>query len=532
MTTKPTERSFTAPPRARRVAAAPPPAPLPVVEYGGRRVLIVVGVMMAALLQTLDATIVNVALPTIEGNIGASIDDGTWIITGYIISNVIAIPLVPFCFQRFGRRQYYATCIIGFTVASLLCGTATSLPALVLFRIVQGAFGGGLIATSQLILRDTFPPEKAGASNALFAIALTVGPALGPTLGGLLTDNFSWQWVFDINLVPGTLAALVVLFALKNPAPPRRIPLDGIGVALLAVTFGSMQYVLDEGERNDWFDDSRIVFLTTTFATGLVAFVLWELFGAKTPIVDLRVFRYRNVRIGVPLAIVLGMVVFGPVVMLPQYVQNVLGFTATMAGILILVRALPVLFVTPFIARLSTRVDPRVLLTLGFALSATSFAMLALNMTPESDSGSFLIPLVISGIGQSMLLVPLLTSIYSNVNPADAPKASSFISLSVQLGGSISSTLLVTVFDRRTYFHSDIYRGAATIGNPLLHNILAGPHALARIARLIALQASNAGFADAFFFLVPIAAAALIGVMFLRPLHAVRVEKTVIAAEL
>ena len=311
MTTKPTERSFTAPPRARRVAAAPPPAPLPVVEYGGRRVLIVVGVMMAALLQTLDATIVNVALPTIEGNIGASIDDGTWIITGYIISNVIAIPLVPFCFQRFGRRQYYATCIIGFTVASLLCGTATSLPALVLFRIVQGAFGGGLIATSQLILRDTFPPEKAGASNALFAIALTVGPALGPTLGGLLTDNFSWQWVFDINLVPGTLAALVVLFALKNPAPPRRIPLDGIGVALLAVTFGSMQYVLDEGERNDWFDDSRIVFLTTTFATGLVAFVLWELFGAKTPIVDLRVFRYRNVRIGVPLAIVLGMVVFG-----------------------------------------------------------------------------------------------------------------------------------------------------------------------------------------------------------------------------
>jgi DHA2 family multidrug resistance protein len=487
-----------------------------VVEYGGRRLLIVVGVMMAALLQTLDATIVNVALPTIEGNIGASIDDGTWIITGYIISNVIAIPLVPWCFQRFGRRQYYATCIIGFTVASVLCGTATTLPELVLYRIVQGAFGGGLIATSQLILRDTFPPEKAGASNALFAIALTVGPALGPTLGGLLTDNFSWQWVFDINLVPGTLAAVVVLFALKNPGPPRRIPLDVAGVALLAIALGSMQYVLDEGERNDWFDDPTIVFFAAAFGIGLVAFVLWELYGAKSPIVDLRVFRYQNVRIGIPLAIVLGTVVFGPVVMLPQYVQNVLGFTATMAGLLILVRALPVLIVTPFIARLATRVDPRILLSLGFALSAVSFGLLALRMTPQSDSGSLIVPLLISGVGQSMLLVPLLTSVYSNVNPADAPKASSFVSLSVQLGGSISSTMLVTIFDRRTSFHSDIYRGAAHLGNPLLHDILAGPHSLARIARLISLQATNAGFADAFFALIPIAGSALLAVFFIK----------------
>ena len=521
MAVKPTDRSFrrdAAPPTARgRLAEAPLAAPLPVVEYGGRRALIVIGVMMAALLQTLDATIVNVALPTIEGNIGASIDDGTWIITGYIISNVIAIPLVPFCFQRFGRRQYYAACIIGFTVASLLCGTATTLPALVFFRILQGAFGGGLIATSQLILRDTFPPEKAGASSALFAIALTVGPALGPTLGGLLTDNFSWQWVFDINLVPGSIAAIVVLTSLKNAAPPRRIPLDIAGVALIAVTLGSMQYVLDEGERNDWFDDARIVFFACTFVAGLVSFVVWELFGAKTPIVDLRVFRYRNVRFGVPLAIVLGTVVFGPVVMLPQYVQNVLGFTATMAGLLILVRAMPVLLVTPFIARLSTRLDPRILLGLGFGFSATGFALIALNMTPQSDSGSLFVPLVISGIGQSMLLVPLLTSVYSAVAPADGPKASSFVSLSVQLGGSISSTLLVTVFDRRTSFHSDIDRGVATLGNPLLHHVLSTPHLLAKIARLIALQAANAGFADAFFVLIPVAVSSLLAVAFLKP---------------
>jgi DHA2 family multidrug resistance protein len=536
---KPTDRSFLPLPQAiltpratpvAPAASAPPPAPPSVVEYGNRRLLIVVGVMMAALLQTLDATIVNVALPTIEGNVGASIDDGTWIITGYIISNVISIPLEPFCLQRFGRKQYYATCIIGFTVASLLCGTATTLSSLIFYRIVQGAFGGGLIATSQIILRDTFPPEKAGASSALFAIALTVGPALGPTLGGLLTDNFSWQWVFDINLVPGALAALVVILALRNPSPPRKIPFDGLGVALLAIALGSMQYVLDEGERNDWFDDPQIVFFTAAFVAGSIAFALWELYGTKTPIVDLRVFRYRNVRIGAPVAIVLGMVVFGPVVMLPQYVQNVLGFTATMAGILILVRALPVLLVTPFIARLATRSDPRILLTVGFVLSATSFAMLALNMTPQSESGSFFVPLVISGIGQSMLLVPLLTSVYGSVKPVDGPKASSFIALSVQLGGSISSTFLVTIFDRRTSFHSDIDRGVVTLGNPLLQTLYASPHALAKIARLIALQASNAGFADAFFVLVPIAASALLGVLFLRPLQ-VKVDPAVLAAE-
>ena len=291
-----------------------------------------------------------------------------------------------------------------------------------------------------------------------------------------------------------------------------------------------MQYVLDEGERNDWFDDPTIVAFFAAFVIGLTAFALWELYGTKNPIVDLRVFRYRNVRVGAPIAILLGTIVFGPVVLLPQYVQNVLGFTATMAGVLILVRAVPVLFFTPFVARLAGRMDARILLTVGFALSGLGFAMLALAMTPGSDSGSFLIPLVISGVGQSMLLVPLLTSVYGTVKPIDGPKASSFVALSVQLGGSISSTLLVTVFDRRTSFHSDIDRGVATIGNPLLHEILASPHALARIARLISLQAANAGFADAFFMLVPVAAIAIGAVFFIRPLKT-RVDTTAIAGE-
>ena len=504
---------------------------MPVVEHGLRRTLIVVGVMMAALLQTLDATIVNVALPTIEGNVGASIDDGTWIITGYIISNVIAIPLAPFLLQRLGRRRYYAACIIGFTAASLLCGTATTLPALVAFRIVQGAFGGGLIATSQIILRDTFPPDKIGTSSALFAIALTVGPALGPTVGGILTDNLSWQWVFDINAVPGALAATIVILLLRNPAPPRKLPFDGAGIALLAAGLGSLQFVLDEGERNDWFGDGRIVGFALAGALGIAAFIAWEL-RARAPIVDLRMFRYPNLRIGTVTAILLGMVIFGPTVMLPQYVQTILGFSATQSGLLVLLRALPVLACTPFVARLATKIDVRILLGTGFLLSAWSFVMLGTGMTAVSDFGTFAFALVISGIGQSMLLVPLLVGLLSTVAPQDSPKASSFVSLSVQLGGSIASTALVTVFDRRTFFHSDVYRGALSLHSPQVQHLLALPHALQRLSALVQQQAASAGFADAILALVPVAGAAVLVCLLLRvPRRRAAAPAAVVAAE-
>ncbi len=497
-----------------------PPAPVSVVEFGNRRLLLVAGIMMAALLQTLDATIVNVALPTIEGNIGAGIDDGTWIITGYIISNVVAIPLAPFLLQRLGRRQYYSGCIIGFTVASVLCGTAHTLPELIFYRIVQGAFGGGLIATSQIILRDTFPPEKVGASAALFGIALTFGPALGPTLGGILTDNLSWQWVFDINLVPGLLAAFIVLAILRNPAPPRPAPFDGLGVVLLAVGLGSMQYVLDEGERNDWFDDSRVLGFAITCVLGLTAFALWELRGTKNPIVDLRVFRYSNVRVGTLTSVMMGMVIFGPTVILPQYVQGVLSFTATLSGILILLRAIPVLVLTPFIGRIVTRVDPRLFIVSGFTISATAFVAIFLNATTTSDFGSFAALLVYAGVGQSMLFVPLLVCILGTIAVADSPKVSSFLSLSFQLGGSIASTMLVTAFDRRTYFHSEVYRSSARLSNGALYTLHAAhPHSatIRQIARLIQLQATNSGFADSLAVLVPISIGAALFALLLRP---------------
>jgi DHA2 family multidrug resistance protein len=282
-----------------------------------------------------------------------------------------------------------------------------------------------------------------------------------------------------------------------------------------------MQFVLDEGERNDWFDDGRIVFAACSAALGLAAFIVWELRGTKNPIVDLRIFRYRNIRFGTLAAIVLGMVIFGPVVILPQYVQGVLGFTATLSGLLILMRALPVLVLTPFVARFASILDFRAILVTGFLLSAGSFVALALHMTTQSDFDTFPLLLVISGAGQSMLLVPLLVGMLSSVAPADAPKASSFISLSVQMGGSIASTMLVTIYDRRTYFHSDVLRGTVNLTHQSLFSASHIPN-LRAFARILAQQSANQGFADSILSLAPLAFCGVFLAIFLKRNKAAR----------
>src|SRR5579871_831994 len=257
------------------------------VEYGLRRWILVVGVMSATLLQVLDATIVNVALPTIQGNLGANFDEGAWVVTGYIIAAVIVIPLTPWLQQTFGRKQYYVAAIAGFTITSALCGLSTSLSELVFFRILQGLCGGGLIATGQAILRDTFPTRELGKSQALVSLGAIVGPSIGPTLGGILTDALSWNWIFYVNIVPGIIAAILVATTLRNPSYHRRSgSFDGIGLTLMAIGLGSLQYVLDEGERNDWFGDRLIVALSIAAVAGLTFFALWEIYGTKSPIVD------------------------------------------------------------------------------------------------------------------------------------------------------------------------------------------------------------------------------------------------------
>ncbi|MBV8490873.1 MAG: DHA2 family efflux MFS transporter permease subunit, partial [Candidatus Eremiobacteraeota bacterium] len=473
------------------------PNAIPVVEYGWRRALIVGAVMMAALLETLDSTIVNVALPTIEGNIGASIDEGIWIVTGYIISNVVSIPLNPLLIRLFGRRTYFVACIAGFTAASLLCSTAHSLLALVLFRVLQGAFGGGLIATSQGVMRDTFPPQAIGVSSALFAMALILGPALGPIAGGYLTDNFSWQWIFTVNVIPGTIATVVLFFMLRDPAKPERVSIDWAGVALLALGLGCLQFLLDNGERRDWFADPSILIAGSLSLLALVAFGWWQWSGTPRPVVDVHVLRFRSVWVGSIIALAFGALIFAPAIVTPLYASSMLQFTAWDSGLLLAVRALPVVVLTPVFATLAQNgTDVRYMLGSGFALTALALWWMNSAMTSSAPFAALAWPLLVSGIGQSMLLVPLIVGVLSTTPAALNGRIAPIITLCVQLGGSIASATSIAFFDRRTSFHADVLAGAANAGHLAALGLQPTRDALERLAALVAQEATTLGFAD------------------------------------
>jgi DHA2 family multidrug resistance protein len=467
-----------------------------VTETGLRRILIVSGVMAAALMQTLDSTITNVALPNIQGNLGASQDEGTWIVTAYTIAAIVVIPLTPWLQNRFGRRNYFLASIIGFTIASFLCGQSDQLVELIAWRVVQGAFGGGLLATGQAILRDTFPPSQLGASQGIFAIGAIMGPALGPPLGGILVDSASWNWVFDINIVPGAFSSIVLFLLLKDPDKPRAGKIDLLGLALLSAGLGSMQYVFTEGERNYWFADSAIAVMSLVSIASLVAFAFWELFGTDAPVVDLRILRNRSVAAGSVLALALGASVFGSTYTLPQFSQGPLGFTPTLSGELFILRAVPIFFMTPILVRLTGKVDPRVFLGLGFVLIALGQWLQAGITTSEAAFWNFAPALALTGVGSAMLFIPLSIAVLGATTPAEGPKAGAFVNLSTQLGGSLAVAGLDLYLDRRQSFHSVILGGNATLGNP---NVAAFLHtnSLAALARAVDTQALVLSYADA-----------------------------------
>ncbi len=475
----------------------PTAAPPSLVEYGARRWIVVAGVMLAALLQTIDTTIVNVALPTVQGNLGASVDEGAWVVTAYVIANVIVIPLTPWLQRRFGRKNYFIASILGFTAASMLCGFATSLPQLIVFRIVQGAFGGGLLSTAQLVMRDTFPAEQLGTSQSIFAFATIIGPSVGPTLGGIITDNLSWQWVFDINLVPGVLAAVLLWLFLRENAAPRRERVDIAGISLLVVTVGSLQYVLDQGQLYDWFSDSRITTAAWLALIGGIAFVWWEL-RARAPIVDVRIMRYRAVVITVLTLAINAIGIFGVLLLMPQFTVDQLGFTSTQAGMLIGARALPVALLTMPIGRLanSKRIDLRLLIGGGLFVAGIGTIWLSQRLTTQSDFASFILPLMVSGVGVACIYSPALVATLRAVPPAEGAKVSSFVILSFQLGGSIASAALVALTDRREQFHQAMLAGQMTLQRPEIASFLHN-HSLAQLSSLVVSQATAMSYADA-----------------------------------
>jgi DHA2 family multidrug resistance protein len=480
------------------------------IEYGLRRWIIVLGVVFAPLMETIDSAIVNVALPTIQGNLGATFDQAAWVVTAYLVANVIVIPLTPWLQLRFGRRQYFGATVIGFTLSSMLCGASSSIEQLIAFRLLQGLFGGGLIATAQAALRDLFPLAEVGTSQGVFAVVVLLGPIVAPTLGGAIIDVASWQWIFFINLIPGAISAAVVFAMLRNPTDPRRSPVDTAGVGLLAVALGGLQYVLDEGERHDWFSDAGVVSAAVAAVLGFAGFVLWELFGARTPIVDLRVLRYRSVGFGTLLAAGVSATFYPTILVIPQFTQQVLGFTAIGSGELMFFRALPIMLLVPIVVTLVStgRLDSRLIMGMGFTLTALGSSLLAGATTSDASFAALVPGLVAGGMGSSMLFIPLLITVQSATPPAETPNAAAFVTLAFQLGGSLASAACVTLLDRREQFHLDALASTVTLANPGVRQAFANLDP-SRIAGLVQTQAVTLAFADVAV-AVTVAAAALI----------------------
>jgi MFS transporter, DHA2 family, multidrug resistance protein len=468
-----------------------------VVEYGHRRALIVIGVMAAALMQTLDITITNVALPNIQGNLGASADEATWVVTAYTIAAIIVIPITPWLQDRFGRRLYFAVSIIGFTLASMSCGLSDTLPMLVFSRVVQGAFGGGILATAQAILRDTFPPRQLGVSQAIFALGAILGPALGPPIGGWLVDNYNWNWVFFINVAPGTVSTILLLMFLHDPSDPRATRVDVVGLLLLAVALSTMQFVLTEGERYYWFENGAITSATFLCLSSLAGFIYWESYVAATPIVDLTIFKNRSVASGFILALALGAVVFGSTYVLPQLTQGPLGFTPTLSGELFILRAIPIALLTPVAARVAGRIDTRWQLGAGFVLMAFGLWLQVGITTATAEFWSFAIPLITVGAASALLFVPLSIAVLGNTTPSEGPKAAAMVNLGVQLGGSIAIALLDVVVDRRMTLHSQVLAAYETIHRLPVEQFLQHGGTIVELSNIVRSQSAVLAYADA-----------------------------------
>ncbi len=473
------------------------------IEFGFRRGILTFAIVLATVLEIIDVTIVNVALPNIEGNFGANIDQAAWIGTGYIIANVIVIPITPWLQMRFGRTQYYAASILLFTAASMMCGLSQSLEQLIFWRIVQGLGGGGLVSTSQAILRQVFPKSEQGKAAGYFSMGVVVAPMAGPFLGGFITDNLSWRWAFFVNLPLGLLATILVLAFLKNQVEPRRLPLDGIGLGLLAVGIGSLQYVLDQGQQKDWFDESSIVACSLLALAGLIAFVFWEL-RTRKPIVDLSIVRYRSVAAGSVLGLVLGISLYGSVLMLPQYVQNVLGFTATISGELLVIRTIPVVILTPIAAFVASRglLDTRWQIGLGFFLIGISNLMLAQVTTTDTSFWTLFWALVVGGAGLSQIFVPLSITVLGSPAPQDIPAAAALFNLARQIGGSIAIAALVTILARSNAAYHERLAAQVKLNSPSVAAYLErsggalSASARATLDRLVDRQASVLAYAD------------------------------------
>lgn len=422
--------------------------------------IIAVAVSLAAFMEVLDTSIANVALPHIAGNLGASNDESTWVLTTYLVSNAIVLPISGFLVSWLGRKRFFLMCIVLFTASSFLCGIAPSLGLLLLFRVMQGAFGGGLQPMAQAILADTFPPAKRGLAFALYGITIICAPAVGPTFGGWITDNYSWRWIFYINVPVGILAVLLVYQLLQDPPHTSREKkgagrFDYIGFALLAIGVGALQVALDKGQEDDWFGSHFITTLIVIAVGGLVSLVIWEWFH-KDPIVDVRLFKNFNFASTNLMFFVVGVVLFSSTVLLPQFLQNLLGYTAEAAGMVLSAAAILLLFVLPLVGRLLARIQARYLLAFGWITLALGMYISCKRLDLLISFRAAMWIRIVGYLPVGFLFVPLTAAGYVGLPKEKNNAAAGLMNFMRNMGQSVGTSAVTTLIARRSQYHQSV----------------------------------------------------------------------------
>ena len=502
---------------------ASPPSQLSPLK-GGKLVLGTISLSLATFMNVLDTSIANVSLPTIAGDLGVSPNQATWVITSFAVANAISIPLTGWLTMRFGAVRLFTWSVLLFVLASLMCGFAPSIETLILCRVIQGAVAGPMIPLSQSLLLSSYPASKAGTALAMWSLTTLIAPIMGPLLGGYITDNVSWPWIFYINIPIGIGAAWVTwIIYHKRETPVRKLPVDFVGLALLVTWVGALQVALDKGKELDWFASPLIIGLSSVAVVGFVLFLIWELTD-KHPVVDLRLFKRRNFSIGV-ITLSLGYgIFFGNVVLLPLWLQQYMGYTATWAGLVTAPVGILAIIFSPIVGKNVQRVDPRLLASVAFIVFALVFWMRS-NFTTQTDVSALLIPTIIQGIAMAFFFIPLVSLTLSGLRPEQIPAASGLSNFVRITAGAFGTSIATTMWDNRATFHHSqliehisVYNNQATDAlNKMTQAGLSVEQAKIQLNMMINQQAFTFS-ADDIFYVSSIICLGLIGILWLaRP---------------
>jgi DHA2 family multidrug resistance protein len=444
------------------------PAPVALADAEDRykyKYLIAIAVTLAAVLELIDTSIVNVAIPHMMGNLGATLDEISWVSTGYIIANVIVIPLSSWLSGFFGRKRYLTGSIVLFVAASFFCGAASTLGGLVFWRVVQGLGGGALLSTAQATLFESFPPKEVGIGQAMFGVGVMVGPTIGPTLGGYIVDNFNWPWIFYINVPLGIIAALMVWTYVHDAEHQERAStIDGTGILLLALCVGSLQWMLERGERFDWFDSRFVTALCVTSVTSFVL-LLWRELTIKEPVINFRILLNRQLAAGVAFASMLGFALYGSVFVLPVFLQSLHGWTANQTGMVILPGAIASAVTMAIVGRNAAKLDARVTVTIGAFFFLFSMWKLSL-LSYDAGAHDLFWPLISRGVGLGLIFVPLTGATMAELKTSELAQGTGMFNLTRQLGGSLGIAISATLLSRFTAQSRALLAEHVVVGEP------------------------------------------------------------------